>query len=466
MESSGGVMSAKLAAQRPVATVESGGAAGVIAAGFVGRLLGAGEVISFDMGGTTAKAGIVREGRPAITHDFQVGGKGSFGGTRPGTGFPIKIPVVDMAEVGAGGGSIAWIDGGGALRVGPRSSGAVPGPACYGRGGEDPTVTDANLLLGYLNPDGLAGGVTLSVDRSEVAIDRVAGPLGLDRPEAARAIHDIVNANMAAAIRVVTVQRGIDPRTFTLVGFGGAGPMHVGRLAETFGITSVAVPWGAGVASAIGLVTSDLSVDEVRTRITDEADLDPATVNGLFDDLTMLGAAKLPPGNDADLVISRSADVRYRGQGHQLTVPVPDGALTVDDLATVVKTFGEHYQQTYGIEADAPVQLVNFRVRVIRVVDKYQPVPFAGHDDGDTDLGGAGPGAAVATSLPSRQRQVYFHDLGGFVPTPVHRWVDLRPGSHVQGPAIVEGDDTTVVVPPAFQATVDRWRSVLLSVPS
>ena len=447
MESNGGVMSATLAARRPVSTVESGGAAGVIAAGFVGGLLGADEVISFDMGGTTAKAGIVREGRPQITHDFQIGGKGSFGGTRPGTGFPIKIPVVDLAEVGAGGGSIAWIDNGGALRVGPRSSGAVPGPACYGRGGVDPTVTDANLLLGYLNPVALAGGVTLSVELSEAAIDKVAGPLVLTRPETARAIHEVVNANMAAAIRVVTVQRGIDPRGFTLVGFGGAGPMHVARLAETFNITSVAVPFGAGVASAIGLMTSDLSVDEVRTRLMDEAEMDAAVVTAIYDELVEVGRSKLPPGDDSALVTVRSADVRYRGQAHQLTVPVPDGVLSGDDLATVVKTFGEHYRQTYGIEADAPVQLVNYRVRVIRIVDKYQPAPS--------------PEAPESGHIS--QRRVYFPELGGYVDTPVHHWLDLRPGNHVQGPAIIEGPDTTVVVPSAFEATVDQWRSVLLT---
>jgi N-methylhydantoinase A len=447
MESNGGVMSAALAAKRPVSTVESGGAAGVIASGFIGGLLGADEVISFDMGGTTAKAGIVREGRPQITHDFQIGGKGSFGGTRPGTGFPIKIPVVDLAEVGAGGGSIAWIDNGGALRVGPRSSGAVPGPACYGRGGTNPTVTDANLLLGYLNPVHLAGGVNLSVDLSEAAIDKVAGPLGLDRAETARAIHEVVNANMAAAIRVVTVQRGIDPRGFTLVGFGGAGPMHVARLAETFNITSVAVPFGAGVASAIGLMTSDLSVDEVRTRLMDEGEMDAGVITAIYDELVDVGRAKLPPGDDSALVVVRSADVRYRGQAHQLTVPVPDGALSDDDVAAVVKTFGEHYRQTYGIEADAPVQLVNYRVRVIRIVDKYQPAPS--------------PDAPESGQVT--ERKVYFPELGGFVDTPVHQWLDLRPGNHVSGPAIVEGPDTTVVVPPAFEATVDRWRSVLLS---
>jgi N-methylhydantoinase A len=223
--------------------------------------------------------------------------------------------------------------------------------------------------------------------------------------------------------------------------------MHVARLAETFNITSVAVPFGAGVASAIGLMTSDLSVDEVRTRLMDEHEADAAAVTAIYDELAEVGRAKLPPGDDSALIVVRAADVRYRGQAHQLTVPVPDGVLSDDDLATVVKTFGEHYRQTYGIEADAPVQLVNYRVRVIRVVEKYQPSPS--------------PEAPETGEIT--ERSVYFADLGGFVDTPVHHWLDLRPGNHVQGPAIVEGPDTTVVVPPAFEATVDQWRSVLLT---
>src|SRR3954447_358545 len=271
MDSAGDVMTATRAAALPVATVESGGAAGVLAAGLVGRAAGVGDVISFDMGGTTAKAGIVRDGRPAITHDFQVGGKGSFGGARAGTGLPLKLPVVDLAEVGAGGGSIAAVDGG-IVRVGPRSAGADPGPASYRRGGTDPTVTDADLVLGYLDPAKLAGGVTLSPERGRAALEtHIAGPLDIDVVDAARAVHDIANAAMAAAIRVVTVQRGIDPRDFALVGFGGAGPMHVSRLADEFGITTVLVPWAAGVASAVGLVRADLGAEH---RQPFPADLD------------------------------------------------------------------------------------------------------------------------------------------------------------------------------------------------
>lgn len=454
MESSGGVMSAVAAARRPVATVESGGAAGVAAAGIVGRSVGAPDVISFDMGGTTAKTGIVRDGIPTITHDFQVGGKGSFGGARAGTGVPLKIPVVDIAEVGAGGGSVAWIDGGGSLRVGPRSSGAVPGPACYGRGGTEPTVTDANLLLGYLDPAGLAGGVTLAPALAQAAVERaVAEPLGLEVADAARAIHEIVNAAMAAAIRVVTVQRGIDPRGFTMVGFGGAGPMHAARLAATFGIRSVVVPWGAGVASAIGLVSSDLTVDLVQTRIVELDNTDASGLADRFAELERRGRDELNTGTgDGTFVVTRSADLRFRGQAHQLTVPVPDGPFDAEELNALAKRFHEVYRQTYGIDADAPVQLVNTRVRVVRVVDKptRRPAEIAPRD--------------AKTALVG-ERQSSFVESGGFVATPVYDWQRCEPGLRVTGPAIVEGPDATIVVPPDHTASVDEWRNVVLELP-
>ena len=284
MDSAGGVMSAAMAARRPVRTLESGGAAGVTAAGLVERLIGAPAVISFDMGGTTAKVGIVRDGKPAVTNDFQVGGKGSFGGTRAGTGFPVKIPTVDLAEVGAGGGSIAWVDPGGALRVGPAVGGLDAGPGVLRprrhRAHRDRRQPAARL------PRSRRASRAASPSRSTPPPRRstraVAGPLDIDVIAAARGIHDIVNANMAAAIRVVTVQRGIDPRDFTLVAFGGAGPMHAVRLAQMFGIRSVAVPFAAGVASAVGLIGADLGVELVQTRIVDLAGADAAEIEAGF----------------------------------------------------------------------------------------------------------------------------------------------------------------------------------------
>jgi N-methylhydantoinase A len=257
---------------------------------------------------------------------------------------------------------------------------------------------------------------------------------------------------MAAAIRVVTVQRGIDPRGYTLVGFGGAGPMHIARLAATFGIRSVVVPWAAGVASAIGLVSSDLTVDLVQTRIVELADADPGELAAGFDRLETRGRAELG-APDAEFVVTRSADLRFRGQAHQLTVPVPDGPFGDEDLSVLAKRFHEVYRQTYGIDADAPVQLVNTRVRVVRVVEKpaRPPAPVAPRD---------------ARSALVGERQSSFVEVGGFVATSVYDWQRCLPGLHVAGPAIVEGPDATIVVPPGHTARVDEWRNVILELPA
>jgi N-methylhydantoinase A len=453
MESSGGVMSASLAARRPIYTVESGGAAAVIAAGFVGGLIGAEQVVSLDMGGTTAKAGIARRGRPDITHDFHVG---SSGGAGRGRGrararYPVKIPVVDMAEVGSGGGSIASVDSGGALRVGPRSAGSVPGPACYGRGGTDPTVTDANLLLGYLRPGPLSGGISLDPTLSEAAIETsVAGPLGLEVLAAARAIHDIANATMAAAIRMVTVQRGIDPRDFVMVAFGGAGPMHAVELAETFAMPTVVVPHAAGVGSALGLIASDLTVDRVRTHLLPLEAASVPAVADCFAEVESRAGAELPPreGEEGEARLERSVDVRYRGQAHQLTVPAPGGPVTEWTLSTIGETFADRYRAAYGIVLDGPAEMVNFRVRMTRTVEKLSLQPHAG----------AGP-AAIA--VPGDRRRVTFRG-GDWALCPVYPWGGLQAGTRLDGPAIVEGSDTTVVAPLGCQIELDRWLNLVL----
>jgi len=446
MDSSGGVMSASLAARRPVRTLESGGAAGVAAAGLVGQRGGFDDVVSFDMGGTTAKVGIVHDGQPRVITDFQVGGKGSFGATRAGTGYPVKIATVDLAEVGAGGGSIAWIDRDGALRVGPRSAGAQPGPACYARGGVEPTVTDANLVLGMLQPT-LAGDLRLSVDAATAALARVvAEPLGVTVTDAARSVHEIVNANMAAAIRLVTVQRGIDPRGFTLVAFGGAGPMHAARLAEMFGIATVAVPSSAGVASALGLVGADLRVDLVQTRVLDLAEVDAAEIERELTLLAEQAVSELSSEPGSAYEVTRAADVRYRGQAHHLTLPVPD-TVDVDELA---RSFRARFAAAYGIEVDLPLQIQNLRVRVVRVVDKFAPQPAGARTgDGSTALVGeklvlfAGSDEPTAAALYDRAR--------------------LGPGDRFVGPAIVVAPESTAVVPPGARAAVDEYATLLIT---
>jgi N-methylhydantoinase A len=449
MESSGGVVSAEVAARRPVVTLESGGAAGVLAAGIVGETVGAAKVISFDMGGTTAKTGIVVDGRPVVRHDFQIGGKGSFGGARAGTGIPVRVPVVDLAEVGAGGGSIAWLDPSGELRVGPRSAGAVPGPACYGRGGEEPTVTDANLLLGYLDPSRMAGGVHLEPDLARAAIARrVADPLGVSPSDAARAIHEIVNASMAAAIRVVTIQRGIDPREFIVVSFGGAGPMHVASLAATFGIRTAVVPWAAGVAAAVGLVSTDLSLELVQTHRVDLGHADADEIEQTFTSLTEHARSELG-GKRGSTSVARAADLHFRGQAHEVTVPVADRLLDRGALLALAQHFREHYRHSFGIDSEAPVELTNLRVRVTRAVEKLRPHPLLL--------------AEPKRATPIGERAAWFAGHDRPLATAVYDWGELVPGSALAGPAVVHGPDSTIVVPPTHRAHLDEWRNVVLS---
>ncbi len=445
MESSGGVVSTAAATRRPVCTVESGGAAGVLAAGTVGSRVGASDVISFDMGGTTAKTGLVRHGRPALAHDFQIAGRGSFGGARPGTGVPVKTPVVDLAEVGAGGGSIAWLDPGGALRVGPRSAGAVPGPACYGRGGTEPTVTDANLLLGYLDVRGLAGGVSLDRARADAAMAPLATAFGVELADAADAIHEIANTTMAAAIRMVTVQRGIDPRDFTLVAFGGAGPVHVARLAGEFGIRSVIVPWAAGVASAVGLLDSEPTIEVVQTVLADLDESNTDRIDAAFRELEVRARHELTGADDATTRVTRSADLRYRGQAHQLTVPMPEAH---HDVPTLVAAFRDAYRRAYGIASDAPAEFVSARVRITRSAGGEQPP--------------AAEPVAPTPAVADGARPVRFAGTGRFRETPVYEWARLGPGASLDGPALVIGADTTIVVPSDTAARVDGDRNVRL----
>ena len=456
MDSAGGVMTAAMAAQRAVYTIESGPAAGVVAAQQVGRRCGEADLISFDMGGTTAKAGIVRDGRPEIVHEFAVGGKGSFGGRRAGTGVPIKAPAIDLAEVGAGGGSVAWVDAGGTLRVGPHSAGSEPGPACYGRGGTEPTVTDADLVLGYLNPDTFAGG-TLMLDRglAEAAVATgLARPLGVEPVAAAAAVHDVANANMGAAVHVVTVQRGLDPRHFALVALGGAAPAHIARIATQFDIAHVLVPDRAGVGSAVGLLEADLSVTRARTVLCATDDAEPLRIETTLGELTSAALGDLGiSGNGApELSVVRSVDLRYRGQAHELTIDLPQGPVTEDVIGGAVDRFYARYLALYGIDLHAPTELVNARVRVT----VQRGAARTAGDSGDKALG-------VRREPPAMgARPAWFEELGGFVETPVHWRPDLRPGDVLAGPSLVDSPESTLVVPPAWSAVMDGERTIRL----
>ena len=450
MGSSGGVIDIAEALRMPAAVVESGPAAGVIAAALAGRQLGLANLISFDMGGTTAKASVIAHGEIAVTADYEVGGSGNANRWQNGSGHPIRVPVIDLAEVSAGGGSIAWVDPGGSLRVGPHSAGAAPGPAGYGAGGTQPTVTDANLVLGYLDREALLGGnLIVDIAAAERAIDTaVARPLGLSVPEAAARIAEIVNASMAEALRIVSVERGHDAREFSLVAFGGAGPVHAAWLAEELQIPEVIVPPVPGAFSALGLVASDLKRDYVRTLYADLGSVDPARVAdalGLMETsgLAMLQAARVPADHQALL---RQVDLRYRRQAYELTVLLADGVVTRASLDAAAAAFNAKHELTYGHANPAePVQLVNLRLTAVGrlpALTLAQPGdPAAGH---------------------MRHRDIWFAQTG-FMPTPVHWRPGLEGGRMIPGPAIIEALDSTTVIPPGWAAAVDATGFIRLT---
>ena len=442
MGSSGGVFDVREALRMPAMTIESGPAAGVIAAALAGKELGVPNLISFDMGGTTAKASLIANGEVAVTAEYEVGGAGHSKRWLHGTGHPIRVPVIDLAEVSAGGGSIAWVDEGGALKVGPKSAGADPGPAAYGRGGTEPTVSDADVVLGYLDRKALLGGaLRIDLTAAEAAIRRVADPLGLTVHEAAARIVEIVNASMAEALRIVSIERGHDAREFALIAFGGAGPVHAAALAEELQIPELIVPPAPGAFSALGVVASDLKRDYSRTLYADVAVLDPARVAAVLAGMEasaseMLKAAGIKPDRRALL---RAADVRYRRQAYELTVPLADGPITHESLDALANGFHERHRQTYGhANVAEPVQLVTLRLTAVGRL----PAPQLGRLP------------SAATPVRPRIREVWFPEIG-FAASSVYRRNELSSGQHLAGPAIIEALDSTIVVPPAWIANID-----------
>jgi N-methylhydantoinase A len=442
MGSSGGVFDIAEGLRMPAMAIESGPAAGVIAAALAGKELGLPNLISFDMGGTTAKASLIADGEVAVTAEYEVGGSGHLKRWLHGTGHPVRVPVIDLAEVSAGGGSIAWVDPGGALKVGPRSAGATPGPAAYGFGGSEPTVTDADVVLGYLDREALLGGaLAINLAAAQAAIrERVADPLGLGVTEAAAAIVEIVNSNMAEALRIVSVERGHDAREFALIAFGGAGPVHAASLAAELQIPEVIVPPASGAFSALGVVASDLKRDYSRTLYADLRALDPARVAEALAEMEAITSEWLAsagiPTERCQLL--RAADLRYRRQAYELTAPMAQGAITRESLDRLAAAFHDKHRQTYGhANPEEPVQLVTLRLTAIGrlpALTLAQP-----------------PAAAPARR---RKREVWFPQDGS-APCPIH-WRDgLAAGEALTGPAIIEAMDSTIVVPPGWITSVD-----------
>ena len=455
MQSSGGVYPASAATDNPVFMVESGPAAGAVAAAYLGSALGYADVISFDMGGTTAKASLIRGGQPNITKDYNVGGSaqagaGAFGGA---SGYPIRTPVVDLVEIGAGGGSIAWVDSGGALRVGPHSAGADPGPVCYDLGGTEPTITDANLVLGRLDPNYFAGGdmsLNLELARESIRI-QCADPLELSVEEAAHGIVEIANTAMVNALRLVSVQRGHDPRDFMRVGFGGAGPAHAVRLAEQAGIPRVLIPLGPGTASALGLLVTDVRMEGSATLIIRADEIDLSRISNEFDRLQAAGreAHRVATSASGDPIFERAVEMRYWGQSFELSIPAP-ASNVIDDawMNHLTESFHEAHETAYGFRAsDEPVELVNLRLTTIGKITRPEM----------RKLDNTGIDASVASK---GKRAVYFSEITGqkgIMETTVFDREKLPAGAVFSGPAIIEEPDCTTVIHPAWTAIVDEY---------
>jgi N-methylhydantoinase A len=462
MLSTGGVCTLDVARQFPIRLVESGPAAGALVGSFFGRLSGRPNVVAFDMGGTTAKACVVESGEPRTTYEFEVARVHRF---MKGSGLPIKTPTLDLIEIGAGGGSIASINTRGLLEVGPESAGAMPGPACYGRGGDRPTVTDADLLLGYLNPDYFLGGaMRLDVEAAaRVVAAKVAGKLGLDTVDAAWAIHEVVNENMASAVRIYLAERGLDPRDYALVATGGAGPLHAGRLAEKLHMRTVICPLAAGVASTIGMLVTPARFEVFRSYVARFSAIDWAQLNALLEDAQRTAADALQAAGVAaeNIHYTRSVDARYVGQGYEIEVRVPPGRLNPSAYAVLVQSFQNSYAERFGrlvegveceaitwrVIASGPTPDLTFVSRR-SVGEASSPSPVGPKPD--------------APSLKGH-RTTHFGPGVGYT-TPVFDRYKLEPGERHEGPAVIEEKESTVIVGLGSDFTVDDHLSVIVDV--
>lgn len=452
MKSNGGTMLPAAAPQQAVQLLLSGLAGGIIAGRYFGELAGtagkngtagASKVISFDMGGTSTDVGLVIDGEYGYTTEYQVE-----------WGIPVAAPFIDITTIGAGGGSLAWVDKGGFLKVGPQSAGADPGPACYDAGGAEATVTDANLVLGRLNPDYfLAGTMALNRERASEAVAGTGQRVSLETDDAALAIVQLANENMANALRLLTVERGIDPREFDLVAFGGAGPLHAVALAEAVGIGRVIVPPHAGLTSALGTLLADLRVDRSWTHAYRSNDLDVARINARFDELTDAALRDLrAEGFAGTPTIARSISMRYLGQNYEQDVPVPPGPIGEESIAAVMQRFHQQHEAFYGYSiAGEIMELIHFNVSVIGATPDVTLPRWPARTDG-------GGGAS-----PRSQREVHFAESGR-VDCPIYRRTDLPAGAGLTGPAIIEDADSTTLLPSGRQLSVTEHGLLVIEV--
>jgi N-methylhydantoinase A len=454
MLSSGGLSAPEAAARYPIRLVESGPAAGALAAAHIGRLSGRDRLLAFDMGGTTAKCCLVGQQGLTFSDEFEVSRVYRF---KKGSGLPVSVPVIELIEIGAGGGSIARVDSLGLLKVGPDSAGAMPGPACYGRGGEQPTVTDADLVLGYLDPGHFLGGkMQLDVDRARAAIATVAEPLGLTITEAAWGIHQVVNEQMAGAARIHAIERGEDARTFPLFAFGGAGPVHAYGVAGILRSPEVIVPFGAGVASTIGFLVAPISFDFVRTYVGKLDSLAWGEVAHRFGEMTAEGEAMLTSAGagNADISYQRFVELRYVGQGHQVKVRIPDGPLDQAMKELLLAAFESEYRRLYGRTASGnPVEAINWRL-VAAAPTPHLPLDNLS-SNAPTNRGGALKGT----------RQAYVPESGQYEVVTVYDRYALGPDFTATGPAIIEENESTIVVGQGGLISADAFANVVIQMP-
>ena len=440
MKSNGGMIGAEIAVRQPVHMALSGPAAGVMATLQIAENTGVANAISFDMGGTSTDVSLLREGNPTTNLAGRLGT------------WPIQLPMLDIVTIGCGGGSIANVSPYGSLTVGPASAGSVPGPVCYAKGGTAPTVTDANLVLGRINTLIVGGSLSLDADAATTSIqEKIASPLDMDVHAAASGILSIANNTMVGAIRNVSVERGHDPRAFALVAYGGAGPMHAIDVANLLGINQVVAPLHPGIASAYGLLVAELKNDYARTSLQTPPDYDPDGMQRVYADMEREGSAWLnEEGVPRDLhVFSRSADLRYAHQGSEVTVVFGASQVTREAIEGVIREFHSRHEQLYGFALDQPVEIVTLRLA-------------ASGDVGSVDMprrprGLVGPEDAIAST-----RQVFFDEAGGFVDCNIYDRDRLAPGSSIDGPAILEGMDSTVLINPGWAGAIDEYGNCIM----
>ncbi len=449
MNSAGRLTTVEGARKTPVHLLESGPAGGTMAGVYFGKLIGKKDLVAFDMGGTTAKASMIRNLQPEITNHFEAAREKRF---KKGSGLPVRIPVIDMIEIGAGGGSIAHINNLGLLTVGPESASSSPGPACYDKGGENPTVTDADLILGFLNEDYFLGGtMTLKKDKAIAAMKKkIADPLKISVEEAAWGIHRIVNENMANAARVHIIEKGLDPRFFSMLGFGGAGPIHAFNVARLMNAPQLIIPAGAGVLSALGFLVSPVATEEIASYVCRLDMMDWKKVNSMIADMQQKGFAFLQKAGikNKDGKVSIVSDMRYTGQGHEITIAIPTGKLSEKSVTEIEQNFKIEYRLRYGRDIDnIPIESVTWRVLVNGPSPELIPKQAI---------------IGKHSKALKGKRKVYWGN--GYEETPVYDRYSIEPNKKIKGPCIIEEFESTTVVGHNSTVVIDEYKNIVIDI--